>query len=213
VAQSKPSFVLFLCAGADERGAAAEASFNAVAARMGLPWRARRVDPSQAAETDLQGAVAIVALDEAGCRPLVQQRFATWAERVRYWQLPPGPATKAAVEREVMALVARLLGGKAEATDTPAQEDGAVPEPKKPAERPLVRVGRETKGRRGKGVTTVFDLPLGESEIEQLAARLKQRCGTGGTVKGGVIEIQGDHRDRLVGELESLGFRVKRAGG
>ena len=75
------------------------------------------------------------------------------------------------------------------------------------------KVGRETAGRRGKGVTTVFDLPLSEAELQELAAKLKQRCGTGGTVKGGRIEIQGDNRDRVVAELERLGFKTKRAGG
>jgi predicted translation initiation factor SUI1 len=77
----------------------------------------------------------------------------------------------------------------------------------------MVRVGRETKGRRGKGVTTVSDLPLDESGLLDLAAKLKQRLGTGGTIKDGRIEIQGDQRDRIVAELEGLGYRVKRAGG
>ena len=74
-------------------------------------------------------------------------------------------------------------------------------------------MGRETKGRRGKGVTTVSDLPLDESGLLDLAAKLKQRLGTGGTIKDGRIEIQGDQRDRIVAELEGLGYRVKRAGG
>lgn len=76
-----------------------------------------------------------------------------------------------------------------------------------------VKVGRETAGRRGKGVTTVFDLPLTEDGMRELATMLKQKCGTGGTVKDGRIEIQGDHRDRIAAELEKLGYRVKRAGG
>jgi translation initiation factor 1 len=77
----------------------------------------------------------------------------------------------------------------------------------------VVRVGRETKGRRGKGVTTVFDLPLSEAEARELAAKLKQACGTGGTLKDGVIEIQGDQRERVAAALERMGYRVKRAGG
>ena len=75
------------------------------------------------------------------------------------------------------------------------------------------RLGRETKGRRGKGVTTVSDVPLNEAGLLELAATLKQRCGTGGTVKDGVIEIQGDQRDRLAAVLEGIGYRVKRVGG
>jgi translation initiation factor 1 len=77
----------------------------------------------------------------------------------------------------------------------------------------VIRVGRETKGRRGKGVTILSDLPLDEAGIEDLATKLKTRLGTGGTVKDGRIEIQGDHRDRIVEELEAMGFRARRAGG
>jgi translation initiation factor 1 len=62
-------------------------------------------------------------------------------------------------------------------------------------------------------VTTVWDLPLEENDLKDLAAVLKQRCGTGGTVKGGRIEIQGDQRERIVAELEKLGYKVKRTGG
>jgi translation initiation factor 1 len=76
-----------------------------------------------------------------------------------------------------------------------------------------VRVGREIKGRAGKGVTTVTGLPLSLSDIESLATRLKKRCGSGGTVRDGVIEIQGDHRDAIVAELIKLGWAAKKSGG
>lgn len=79
--------------------------------------------------------------------------------------------------------------------------------------KPLARVGRETKGRRGKGVTIVYDLKLKEVELEQLASHLKTKCGTGGTVKDGKIEIQGEMRDRVAAELEILGYAVKKSGG
>src|SRR5437764_10860518 len=111
-----------------------------------------------------------------------------------------------------MSLVARLLGGG----NRPGQT-APPPESKSPAEpvrKPLTaKVGRETAGRRGKGVTTVFDLPLDEGGLRDLAATLKQRCGTGGTVKEGRIEIQGDQRARIITELERLGYKVKRVGG
>ena len=77
----------------------------------------------------------------------------------------------------------------------------------------IVRVARETKGRKGKGVTLVTGVPLDPSGLEALARELKQKCGSGGTVRDGAIEIQGDHRDRLVEELQGRGYRVKRAGG
>lgn len=76
-----------------------------------------------------------------------------------------------------------------------------------------VRVGRETKGRAGKGVSVITGLPLGPTELEELAGRLKRRCGSGGTVRDGVIEIQGDHRDMLVAELIALGYDARRSGG
>lgn len=77
----------------------------------------------------------------------------------------------------------------------------------------VVRVGRETKGRKGKGVTVVTGVPLGQDGLQALAKQLKQKCGSGGTVKDGVIEVQGDHRDQLVGELQKQGYAVKRSGG
>lgn len=77
----------------------------------------------------------------------------------------------------------------------------------------VVRVGRETKGRRGKGVTVVTGVPLSGAALEELGSRLKRMCGSGGTVKDGVIEIQGDHRDVLVDELAKLGWSVRRSGG
>ena len=82
-----------------------------------------------------------------------------------------------------------------------------------PAAAARVRVGREVAGRGGKGVTVVSGLALDALQLDELAARLKKLCGAGGTVKEGRIEIQGDHRDRLVAELCRLGFQAKRAGG
>ncbi|WP_346797010.1 translation initiation factor Sui1 [Halomonas sp. Bachu 37] len=77
----------------------------------------------------------------------------------------------------------------------------------------IVRIRRETSGRKGKGVTTLSGIALPEAELKSLAKTLKKRCGTGGSVKDGVIEIQGDQRDILKQELSDLGYRVKLAGG
>lgn len=77
----------------------------------------------------------------------------------------------------------------------------------------LVRVGRQTQGRQGKGVTVITGLPLPEEELRQLAKELKARCGSGGSLKDGAIEIQGEHRDRLVEELKKRGWDAKRSGG
>lgn len=77
----------------------------------------------------------------------------------------------------------------------------------------VVRVGRETKGRKGKGVTVVTGLPLRGDALEALGSELKRLCGSGGTVRDGVIEVQGDHRDALVAELTKRGYAPKRSGG
>ncbi|SFM37878.1 translation initiation factor 1 [Marinobacter zhejiangensis] len=83
----------------------------------------------------------------------------------------------------------------------------------RPAGDGVVRVSRETKGRKGKGVTLVTGIPLGDAELKAFAKVMKARCGTGGTVKDGVVEIQGDQRDVLVPLLQAEGWVVKRAGG
>ncbi len=77
----------------------------------------------------------------------------------------------------------------------------------------IVRIRRETKGRKGKGVTLITGVPLAENELKELTKTLKQKCGTGGTVKAGIIEIQGDHRELLLTELQKHGWKVKLAGG
>lgn len=77
----------------------------------------------------------------------------------------------------------------------------------------IVRVSRSSAGRKGKGVTVITGAPLQGKELKDLAKKLKQKCGSGGTVKDGVIEIQGEHRDTLVEELQKQGWTVKKAGG
>ena len=77
----------------------------------------------------------------------------------------------------------------------------------------VIRIGRETKGRKGKGVCLISGVPLKGEELASLAKTLKALCGTGGTVKDGVIEIQGDHREALKAALEKRFDKVKLAGG
>jgi translation initiation factor 1 len=82
-----------------------------------------------------------------------------------------------------------------------------------PATDGIVRVSHETKGRKGKGVTVVKGVALNAEGLAALGKQLKTACGSGGTVKDGVIEIQGDHRDTVVAALAKQGHTVKRAGG
>jgi translation initiation factor 1 len=100
-------------------------------------------------------------------------------------------------------------------TDPAARLKSPAPRGAPPADpgKARVRVGRETAGRSGKGVSVVTGLPLSAQDLEALGTRLKKLCGAGGAVRDGIIEIQGDHRDRLVQELVKLGFEAKRSGG
>ncbi|GGJ97752.1 translation initiation factor Sui1 [Pseudomonas matsuisoli] len=82
-----------------------------------------------------------------------------------------------------------------------------------PAGDGIARVRRESKGRGGKTVTTISGVPLAGEELKTLASALKKRCGTGGALKDGVIEIQGEHVELLIGELQARGFKAKKSGG
>ena len=73
----------------------------------------------------------------------------------------------------------------------------------------MVRVRLETKGRQGKGMTVIIGLPLDEAELNDLAKKLKQRFATGGSVKKWNIELQGDHREAVVQELQTIGYSVR----
>ncbi len=228
--------VLFLGLADHDRSRAAEVLFNSAADRMGLPWvamsrglatdvgrkprgpmrpetvkaleekgiagAALKRPPLQVDDEDFTTAARIVAVCRSECEALLRDR----SNDVEFWQVAPGDV--ATIERDVMSLITRLLGGR---TDVPETPKAKKPEP--PKKVLTAKVGRETAGRKGKGVTTIFDANLNEVELRDLAAKLKQRCGTGGTVKEGRIEIQGDNRDRIVAELETMGFRVKKAGG
>ena len=96
-------------------------------------------------------------------------------------------------------------GGRAEQSDTPAEY------PSSPDG--IVRLRRETKGRGGKTVTTVNGVGGTEADLKAVAKTLRKACGTGGSVKEGVIVIQGDHRETVQAALEAQGYRVKLAGG
>jgi translation initiation factor 1 len=77
----------------------------------------------------------------------------------------------------------------------------------------IVRISRETKGRGGKAVTVVRGLPMDAVSLERMARQLKAACGSGGTVKDGVVEVQGDHCDKVLALLMAQGHKAKRAGG
>lgn len=186
--------ILFLAA-IHETARAAAAAFTAVSSRLGLSWTVEAaavasVDPIRLAEFTV-----VAAVEAPEFTPPVGVRL----ERL---------STSPDLEQSVSALLARLFGGS-DAAPAPRK----TPPPPAPRKVHTVKLSRETAGRKGKGVTVVSELPLGEDALKELATLLKNKCGTGGTAKDGRIEIQGDHRDKLAVELEKLGYKVKRAGG
>lgn len=102
-----------------------------------------------------------------------------------------------------------------QASTLPAGKTHDRPQPSAPvpAGERKIRVSREVSGRGGKGVTVISGLALPAAELEALAGELKRACGAGGALREGRIEIQGEHRDRLVAELVKRGHAAKRAGG
>nr|WP_154324902.1 stress response translation initiation inhibitor YciH [Pantoea sp. 201603H] len=96
-------------------------------------------------------------------------------------------------------------------------ESGRIEQPKASIARPkgdgIVRIQRQTSGRKGKGVCLITGIDLDDVELTKLAAELKKKCGCGGALKDGIIEIQGDKRDLLKSLLEAKGMKVKLAGG
>lgn len=174
--------------------------------------------PQSVTDEELALADFVIALKEAEHLPLLQERHPAATSKVEFWTVEDEPTVLEEMQREVMYLTSRLLMGG-------SRRDPSSPQlqPEKPATASAAKgtsgkgitakVGRETKGRNGKGVTTVFDLPLDDAGLSELCKTLKQRCGTGGTVKEKVIEIQGDQRERICTELEKMGYKVKRVGG
>ncbi|OWK47088.1 translation initiation factor [Fimbriiglobus ruber] len=180
--------------------------------------------PKTVVVDDFAGAAHVVAIHRVEHAPFLERQFPDRAAAIEYWNIatvPESTVQVALIERRVSDLFARVM--RAGAGPVPAPPAGFSDAPPAPPPVPLAgsppkkgtvaRLARETKGRGGKGVTLVQDLPLNEAALQELVTMLKSKCGTGGTVKDGVIEIQGDQRDRLTVELEKLGYKVKRAGG
>lgn len=170
--------------------------------------------PKQADPANFDAADHIIALKETEHRPLMQERYSAYEHTAEYWEVDDVPGILPLIEREVMALAARLITGlKREGPPPEPSLTQSIPAKKNAGPAPMARLRRETKGRRGKGVTIVDELPLDDAELRELATKLKERCGTGGSVKDRHIEIQGDQRDRVAAVLKDMGYRVKFAGG
>jgi predicted translation initiation factor SUI1 len=192
---AKPQKVILFVSPDAAKAKAAEVAFAAAASRLGLSWSVRSRGSADLPPDFTAGVSVLVCID------LPDFDSKDWAGRL---ERIPG----ADLELEVHKLFARLLGGNDQAVIAPPP-----PPPPPPKKVHTVKLSRETAGRKGKGVTVVSELPLNEEQLKELATRLKNACGSGGTAKDGRIEIQGDHRDKVATELEKIGYKVKRSGG
>lgn len=192
----KPTRTAIVVGSEEELSRSAATIFQATLQKMFLKWAVSPRTLSTVTLEELDSAYRVIVV---GISP-EQLPIAISPERLEVWK-------SLDFQAESNQSLAKILGG-----------GGVVPPPPPPAaaaKKPqaTVKIAREIAGRRGKGVTVVWELPLGEDAAKELATKLKNRCGTGGTYKDGRIEIQGDHRDIVQAELEKLGYKVKRAGG
>lgn len=132
------------------------------------------------------------------------------------------PVTQSVDPAQTLKAINRLFTAECMMSDSNSRlvystETGRIDEPKAAPVRPkgdgVVRIQRQTSGRKGKGVCLITGVDLDDAELTKLAAELKKKCGCGGAVKDGIIEIQGDKRDLLKSMLEAKGMKVKLAGG
>lgn len=168
-------------------------------------------EPVKVTDADLKTADLVIVLRKKGEPDFLRHQFPSWRGNVEVWELPADvlPSIQSNVKNLLIKLI--LKGGKrtpiAPAPTTTQNQSST------PAAKANVRVQLESKGRGGKKVTVITGLPQNETYLSELATKLKQACGTGGTVKDGCIEIQGDQCKRILEELSKHGYKAKRSGG
>ncbi len=184
----------------------AEILFQTEAAKAELVWSAMSGVFSDVQQ--LQTSVNLIILLEHIDVPHVVPTSAVTTE---HWRVE----TSSTIKQNISNLIVRLIlkGGKRQPSAQQASNAPNGSAASKAAAKAAVRVGLESKGRGGKKVSVIYGLPLSDSEFDDLTTKLKRSCGTGGTFKDGQIEIQGDHRDKLLTELQKLGYKPKRTGG
>jgi len=201
--------------------ASAEAIFETEATKSDLNWTAiaRPFISDESNEVtleDLQSADMVVMIEASGSTNALKENFPAFNNNVDVWKASPEqPDFADLVLQNVKSLIVRLImqGGKRPALATPPPEVTPSSAPTG-ASKHAVRVSRESKGRGGKTVTVITGLQsLHPNALQELATKLKQACGTGGTVKDGNIEIQGDQRTKIMQELQKKGYQPKLSGG
>jgi translation initiation factor 1 len=229
----KSKLLLFLSSENEDDGRVANAVFESEAKKMDVMWTShskvlpaanRNVADNPASLEDLQKADLVILMQKSGSKSEMKSLFPVWTGKHEVWEIPDQTDARTAISQNIGSLLVRLIlqGGKRKpspgqcAANQSAENKnsaGPVKQSDFASSKDAVRVSRESKGRRGKTVTIISGLTLDDAKLQELATRLKQICGTGGTVKDGKIEIQGDQCDRILAELQSRGYKAKRSGG
>jgi len=178
----------------------------------------------------LQAASSIIIIGDSAHlnKPQLNECLKQLSNKVEFWTVPAvldEATARSYIEAQSKQAIVRLIlkSGKRPASAAISNCPNcryplarctcpkAVPEPHRKAE--FVKVSLDRKGRGGKTVTVISGFSLNEQELIDLGTKLKKRCGSGGTTKDGVIEIQGDHRDHMLKDLAEMGYKCKRVGG
>lgn len=239
----KSKLLLFLLEDSCKDGCVFHSVFDDEAGKMDLVWMSQSMllnrsgDDGACAEVnhvDLQKADLVIFIQRPPCVSvdLLKGKFPSWSGKFETWDFPAAEFTEESIKSHIGKLLVRLIlqGGKRQSSSPQSvssnpnlhssigtgssntgANDSKVADSK--VSKDAVRVSRESKGRGGKTVTIVSGLLLDDGKLQELAKRLKQVCGTGGTVKEGKIEIQGDQCDRVLAELQNRGYKPKRSGG
>ncbi len=186
----------------------AQKLFDQEAHKSELVWSALSGVHTQLAELEQQAKLIVVL--HSGVDPKLKSNTTV---KIESWNV--GTPEDSLLNQNISRLVVQLIlqGGRRTPNTMESTSTAQKPDSAKQAAQAMVRVGLESKGRGGKKVSVITGLPLSDTEFDALTTKLKRTCGTGGTHKDGQIEIQGDHRDKLMAELQKLGYKPKRTGG
>lgn len=221
----KSKLLLFLSAASEDDGCIANSVFESEAKKMDVMWisHSKILSPESedkaACLADLQTSDLVILLQRAGSNLELKSLFPAWTGKHEIWKIADSADVQNTINQNIGSLLVRLIlqGGKRKPSPGQSGINQNAAIAGKPGDnsssKDAVRVARESKGRRGKTVTIISGLTLDDAKLQELATRLKQLCGTGGTVKDGRIEIQGDQCDRILAELQNRGYKAKRSGG
>lgn len=210
----KPKSLIFVSSSQPDDAIFASSHFEDEARKMDVFWTSSSLIVSaENAGLEIPSSDLLVVLQRSDASNLLKKYAPDWTGKSEIWNIPEGDNAHTLIAKSIGNLLIKLIlqGGK-RAPLAPVIPQKQSP-PNSAGGKGNVRVMRESKGRKGKTVTVISGLGMDDGQLLDLAANLKQLCGTGGTVKDGKIEIQGDQCDRVLAALLEKGFKAKRAGG